>query len=133
MSGPRLRFDHVTAVVGDLPGATAALAGLLGSEPIAELALPGVDLPERVGHVDHVDVGGRNARRGQRTVDDLGRQRREVLALAGQVAGEVGLVAARDGHRGCHRCLLSSVLQLAEYAPQGALDKRFDDLSLCQL
>jgi len=42
VSGPRLRFDHVTAVVGDLPGATAALAGLLGSEPIAELALPGL-------------------------------------------------------------------------------------------
>ena len=78
----------------------------------AEVALPGEHLAEGVADVDHVDVGGVDLGRAQRVVDDLGGQIGEVEAFAGEVAGEIALIAAEDPDvRSAHG---ATVLQLRE-------------------
>ena len=52
--------------------------------------------PKAFADVDDVDVGGVDLGRLERAVDDLGGQGGEVAALAGEVAGEIALVAAED-------------------------------------
>jgi hypothetical protein len=62
----------------------------------AEMALPGEQLAEGIGHVDHFDVRGVDSGRDQRVVHHIGGQVREVVAFAGQVSREIGLIAAED-------------------------------------
>ena len=62
-----MRFDHVTAVVADADVAADALQRLLGAEPVAVVALPGMAIRSfRVGDAEiHV-----NAPTGPGPVDD---------------------------------------------------------------
>ena len=101
------RRSAIAASVATLPDAHAASwreAGVShrpshdGGRHRAEVALAGEHLAEGVGDVDDSDVGGVHLGRGQRAVDDLGGQRREVAALPAEVAGEIALVAAEDPH-----------------------------------
>ena len=95
-----------------MPGRGGAPQGVVdGRGHRAEVALAGEHLPERVGHVDDVDVGGIDHGLGQGRVDDLAGQIGEVMALAGQVAGEITLVAAENPDTAGHRLRL---LQLTE-------------------
>ena len=76
---------------GDVPQ-----PGVDGGRHRAEVALAGEHLAEGVGDVHHADVDGVHLGRGQRRVHHLGGQIGEVMAFAGEVAGEVALVAAED-------------------------------------
>jgi hypothetical protein len=76
------------------------------------MALPREHLAERVGHVNHVDVRGVHLGRAQGAVDDFGCQVREIVALAGQIACEVTLIAAEDPDIGSAH--VQTVLQLRE-------------------
>src|SRR5271166_1103477 len=86
-------------------------------------------LAEGVRDVDDTDVGGVDLGRSERAVDDLCGESCEVAILSGEVASEIGLVAAENPHacravhtrtvlrddaglsgRRCPRCLV-----LAEY------------------
>ena len=63
-----------------------------------EVALPGEHLAEGVGDVDDPDVVAVHLGRGERGLDDLGGQSREVAVLFAEVASEVALVAAENPH-----------------------------------
>ena len=74
------------------------------------MALPGEHLAESVGHVDDADRGAVQPGALECAVDDLGGQRGEVEAFAGEIAREVALVATEDPDAR-HA---STVLQLTE-------------------
>ncbi len=78
----------------------------------AEVTLAGEHLAERVGEVDDLDVGGVHVGRGESGVDDLGGQVGEVASLAGEVAGEVALIAAENPDVGSAHA--ATLLQLRE-------------------
>ena len=67
-----------------------------GGRHRAEVALRGEHLPEGVGDVHHVDVGGVDHGLGQGPVDDFAGQIGEVIALAGEIAGEIALIPAEN-------------------------------------
>jgi hypothetical protein len=69
------------------------------------VALAREHLAEGIADVDDPDVGGVDLGRGQRAVDDLSGQGREVAALFRQVASEITLVAPENPHtsRAIHR------------------------------
>ena len=69
------------------------------------MALPGVELAERVADVDRFDVGGIDAGIGENRFDRFLREVAHVLVLLRNVAGEVGLMAAEN----CSHCSLSVV------------------------
>ena len=63
-----------------------------------EVALSGEHLTEGVCDVDNSDVGGVHLRRGERALDDLCGQSREVTVLFAEIASEIALVAAENPH-----------------------------------
>ena len=66
----------------------------------AEVPLPGEHPAEGVAHVDALHVAGGGAGVVERALDHLLHQVVHALALAGEVACEVGLVTAKDPDAG---------------------------------
>ncbi len=89
----------------------------------SEVPLPGVDLPECIGDMDHPDLLGRDPPGLQRRRGDLGGQGAQVPALLGEISREVRLISADDPHgSGIHEAPLSTAsrpawvqLQLTEH------------------
>src|SRR5262245_42187006 len=76
----------------------------------AHVALAIEQLAERVSDMDHADLVPGQSRRIQCAVDHLARQVRDVLALTGEVAGEVALVTRQHPDiGGCHLAPWASV------------------------
>ena len=88
------------------------------------MTLLGEHLAECIGDVNHVDVAGVDLGRGQRSVDDLAGQIREVEAFFGEVSGEVALIAAEDPDISVHS---RTLLQLKELHTDPRRSQRFGD------